>query len=417
MFLIFWLKNQKDSKAQSAEAKAKMLEIRKEIESGKISFEDAARKYSDDKASGERGGVLNWFEVNKMVPQFIKAISDIDTIGGISYPVETDYGIHLIKLIDLRKVPPYEEYLPELKRRVAKDTRSNRSKEVAVNRFKEQYKYKEYPKALQQFYTVVDSSIFKKSWRAEKADGMQKPMFKLNGKKYTQKDFAQYVENNQRTMGKGTIKFIVHKLYNQWVNNIVLSEKDSQLESEEFDFRMLVNEYHDGILLFNISDEMVWSKAIKDSAGLADFHSKHASNYMWKKRLEAEVFRVKNDSIAKVVKAYLKQDYPLDSIISLVNSNSKLNIGYEKGKYEQGDNRVIDGIPWQKGVHEFVSPEQLVYIVRVLNILEPSQKSLNEARGLITADYQNHLHDAWIKDLRKKYTVKLNQKIFDSIEE
>ena len=410
------VQNSKNVKVKNQEARKKMNEIRNEISSGKISFEDAAKKYSDDKASAERGGTLNWFEVNKMVPEFIKAISDIDSIGGISYPVETDYGVHLIKLLDLRKVPPYEQYVSELKNKVAKDSRSNKSKEVAVEKFKAKYKFKEYPKALDQFYTVVDSSIFKKSWKAEKASALKKTMFILAKKKYTQKDFAKYVENNQRTQGAGTIKFITHKLYNQWVSNIVLSTRDSHLEDEEFDFRMLVNEYHDGILLFNISDEMVWSKAIKDSVGLADFHDKNKANYTWKKRIDAEVYRAKNDSIAQLVQMYLLKDMPMDSILTRINSNSRLNLGYETGKYERGDNRVIDNIPQKKGVYRHTTNDHLYYIVRVKDVLNPTEKNLDEARGLITADYQNYLHDKWIKDLREKYQVKINNKVFESIE-
>ncbi len=398
------------------DGKAKINEIRNEILNNSITFEQAAMKYSDDRGSAEKGGELNWFEVSRMVPDFIKGISEIDTIGGISEPVETEYGWHLIKLLDLRKIPPYEEYLPELKNKVAKDSRSNKSREVAIERFKKEYKFKEYPKALQEFYTVVDSAILEKNWKATAASGLTKPLFVLNKKKFTQKQFATFVEANQRSVSKGTLKYMVHNLYNQWVNNMVLDEKSNNLEKEDFNFRMLMNEYHDGILLFNISDEKIWSKAINDTTGLSEFLSKNQSNYMWKPRVDAEIYRVKNDSIAQLVRNYLNAGMPLDSVIRLTNSSSSLNVGFERGKYEEGDNSIIDKAVKKVGVQQIENGDKLIFLVRINKILEAGSKELSEARGLITADYQNYLHDEWIKSLREKYSVTLNQKVFDSLE-
>lgn len=403
-------------KLSDAEAKKKINEIRKEILDGKITFEDAAKKYSEDRGSGEKGGVLNWFEVSKMVPQFIKAISEIDGVGKISEPVKTEYGWHIIKLIELRKLPSYKEYLPELKNKVSKDSRSNKSREAAVEKFKLEYGFKEYPKSLQKFYEVVDSSIISKSWTADKAARLKKVMFVLDGKKYTQQDFAKYLEKNQRTNGKGTIKYLVHNQYDRWIFSTVLKYKDSKLEEENFDFRMLVNEYHDGILLFNISDEMVWGKAIKDSLGLDKFYQEHKDNYMWKPRVEAEIYKAKNDSVATILRGYLNKKLELDSIVKLMNNKSKLSIGYERGKYEKGDNRIIDQIAPKVGLSDNIKSNNSIYIVKINSIIPAGNKKISEARGLITADYQNYLQDQWIKVLKEKYKVEINQEVLNSIE-
>ena len=403
-------------KLSEAEAKKKIKEIHQEIEDGKITFEEAAKKYSDDRGSGEKGGVLNWFEVSKMVPQFIKAISDIDTIGEISVPVKTEYGWHIIKLIDLRRLPSYEEYLPELKNKVSKDSRSNKSKEAAIEKFKKEYSFKEYPKELQKFYAVVDSTILNNSWTAEKANGLKKKMFVLDGKKYTQQDFAKYLEKNQRANRKGTVKYIVHNQYDRWINNTVLNYKDSKLEDENFDFKMLVNEYHDGILLFNISDEMVWGKAIKDTVGLEDFYQKNKDNYMWGDRIEAEIYKAKNDSVATILRSYLEAGLSLDSIVKLMNNKSKLSIGYERGKYEKGDNKIVDGVAPIVGLSKNVAKNNSVYIVKINKLLPATNKKISESRGLITADYQNFLQAEWIKELKTKYKVEINQEVLNSIE-
>ena len=405
-----------NEKLSDENAKAKIEEIREEIIDGKATFEEAASKYSDDKGTSDKGGELNWFEVSKMVPDFIKSIAELKNPGDISTSTKTEYGWHIIKLIELKKVPPYDEYVSELKNKIARDTRSNKSREVAIEKFKTQYKFKEYSKSLDKFYTVVDSSIYDHSWTDKKAAKLKKVLFELDGKKYSQKDFAKYVEQNQRLANGGTLKFIVHKLYNQWVDDAVISYKDSKLENENFDFKMLVNEYHDGILLFNISDELVWGKAIKDTLGLEKFYNDNKDKYLWSERTEAEIFRCKNDSVAKILRNYLNKNIELDSIVKMMNKNSQLNLGYDKGKFEKGDNKIVDKVDKVVGISKNIVAENSTYIVRISSIIPPVNKEISEARGLITADFQNFLQDKWIKELKDKYQVKINSEVLNSIE-
>lgn len=399
-----------------AKAQKRIQEIAAEIESGKIVFEEAAKKYSDDPGSASKGGELNPFEVTRMVPEFIKAISEIEGEGKISKPVKTSYGWHLIKLLDLRKVPPYNEYESTLKDKVSRDTRANRSKEVAIENFKKQYAFKENQKNLQKFYNTVDSSIFTSSWTASKAANLNLTLFTLAKKKYSTTDFANYLEKNQKIKKMGTIRFVVKEIYNSWVNQIILDYKNSQLEKEFYDFRMLVNEYHDGILLFNISDERIWSKAIKDTAGLEQFYDSHATNYLWKERVDADVYRCKNDTIATKLREMLAKGLTLDTIYKTLNSNSQLSLGFERGKFETGDNKAVDLAPRQAGLSQNILVDNFVYVVNLKDIIPAQPKKLNEAKGLITADYQNYLLDAWVKELRAKYPVKINQEVFKSVE-
>lgn len=394
----------------------KINEIYKDITSGKISFEDAAKAYSDDKGSAEKGGVLNWFEVNKMVPEFIQGISEIEKPGDISKPIKTRYGYHIIKLIELRKPGTYEEMLSEIKNKVARDSRSNKSKEVAIQNFKNQYAFKDYPKNLNKFFKKVDTNLSHYSWQKPNNVKFKKKLFVLDGKTYTENEFADFVAKNQRLAKKGTLKFMLHDLYKKWVDQTVMAHKDSKLEEENFDFRMLVNEYHDGILLFNISDEKIWGRAIKDSLGLQKFYEAHIKDYMWEKRLETEIYRCKSDSLAQVVASNLKSGVALEDLVKKINKGSQLNLGYEHGKYQMGEHKILKDIEWTPGISKVIHKDNSFYVVRVLKVIEPEPKKINEARGIITADYQNYLHDQWIKELEKKYSVNINQEVLKSIE-
>ncbi len=411
---IFAKVNDIDPEGDS-KANKRIQEIASEIASGAIDFEEAAKKYSDDPGSAAKGGELNWFEVSRMVPEFIKAISEIDGIGKISKPVKTSYGWHLIKLLELKKVPPFEEYESTLKDKVSRDARANRSKEVAIENFKKQYKFKEIPKNLQKFYNTVDSTIFTSSWTAAKASSLNLPLFSLAKKKYTTQDFASFLEKNQKIKKMGTIRFVVKEIYTNWVNQVILDYKDSQLEKENYDFRMLVNEYHDGILLFNISDEKIWSKAIKDTAGLENFYQNHSADYTWKERVDADVYRCKNDTVANMLRSFLGKGLSLDSIYKIINQNSQLSLGYEKGKFETGDHKAVDIAPRKVGISQNIPIDNFVYVLNIKEIIPPQTKKLNEAKGLITADYQNFLLDEWVSELRKKYPVKINQEVFGSV--
>ena len=406
--------NIKPIKGDTAAAKKKVDEILAKINSKSISFEDAAAKYSDDRGSAEKGGELPWFEVSRMVPEFIAAISKLQP-QQISEPVQTEYGWHIIKLLETKTIPSYRQYLPELKNKVAHDSRSNLGREAAIAEFKKEFKFKEYKKAMNQFYTVVDSSVFFQQWDAKKAASLSAVLFKLDGKKYYQQDFAKYLEQHQTSFKKGTIKFYVNNVYKNWVDNIVVNYKDSKLEDQNFDFKMLVNEYHDGILIFTLSDKEVWGRAIKDTSGLETFYEANKDNYMWKDRVDAVIYKCSNDSVAKEVRAMLEKGLKLDSIMRLANQNSSLNLGFERGKYEKGTNAIIDKVEKKKGISDNMKINNSTVIVVINEILPAQNKKLNEAKGLITADYQNYLEAAWIKRLHEKHKVVIHDEVLNSL--
>jgi peptidyl-prolyl cis-trans isomerase SurA len=400
---------------QSAEAinksKAKIDEIAAKIKAGNISFEEAARQYSDDKGSAEKDGLLPVFEVSRMVPEFIKAISSLQ-VDQVSEPVFTDYGWHLIKLVRLVKNPSYEEFLPSLQLKVTRDSRSNKSKESALAKFKTEFGFKEYPKVLTKFYSSVDSSIYNQKWTADKVNSTA-ILFKLNDKKYTANDFAKYLEGHQTMKRKGTIRYFTDKIYNQWVEEAVFATKDANLESEFRDFKMLMQEYHDGILLFAISDQEVWGKAIRDSLGLTRFYEENRGQYQWKERVEATIYKCGSDSVAQLVNKWLKAELKLDSIVKMANRNSALNLQFEKGKYEPEDNAIIDQIQKKLGISNIIKDGNTYVIVDVQQILPAQNKSIEEAKGIITADYQNYLEAQWIKQLHQSHQVNINKALIE----
>jgi len=403
-----------DNKQELAEKERKANEIYEQITNGDMSFEMAAKRFSDDRGSRDKGGELPIFEVNKMVPEFVEGVAKLDK-DEVSKPVLTQYGFHIIKLLDNFEQKSYEDSKAELNRLVARDSRSNKSKSAALEAFKKEFSFKEYKKNLEKFYDCVDSSIFKRNWKAEYASNCKKNLFKLDGNKYTQQDFAKYLEKQQKKFGEGTKKYFINQTYDQWLSEIVFDYKDKMLEKQYPEFRMLMKEYHDGILLFNISDKKVWGKAVNDSTGLEAFYEENKQNYMWDERVHADVWSAKNDSIAAIAREMIKKGIPNDSIARTLNNNSSLNVSYQTSKFLDGANEFVDNANKKIGLSENIEKENVIIFVNVLEILPAQPKELSEARGLITADYQNQLEKEWMKELKSNYQVKVNKEILEKI--
>lgn len=381
-------------------------------------FEELVMKNSDDKGSAIRGGVLPWFGVNRMVPEFIEAISALKDSGQISKPVLTNYGWHIIKLIDRKGIGSFEDVAGDLKQKIAKDARSNKGREVTIAQVKKKYNFKDYPVAKTEFYKVVNDSVFKGKWDVNNAKDLNKPMFVLGNKTYTQQEFAKYIDKKQKRRVIVDIQLYVDRMYKDFIEESCIDYKDSQLENEYPEFKALMGEYRDGILLFELTDEKVWSKAIKDTSGLEEFYKNNRDKYMWdEQRIDASLFTSKDEKAINQARKYAlkaaKKGYTDKDILNMVNKDTTL-VKVERDKYVKGENKLFDNIPWEKGVKEIISDDGYTLIV-VNDILPPGPKTLDEARGLVTADYQNYLEKQWIDELKKKYEVVIYDDVLSTI--
>jgi peptidyl-prolyl cis-trans isomerase SurA len=159
---------------------------------------------------------------------------------------------------------------------------------------------------------------------------------------------------------------------------------------------------------------------LKDTLGLEEFHKQNLANYMWSNRVEAVVYKSKDAKIAKATRKLVakraKKGTSIDAIRAEINESSQLNLQTETGTFSKGDNETVDGVNWVLGITEDkINADGSVTFVEITKVLEPTPKTLQEARGLITADYQTYLEQNWIKELRNKYPVEVKRDIFESI--
>ena len=177
-----------------------------------------------------------------------------------------------------------------------------------------------------------------------------------------------------------------------------------------------MQEYRDGILLFELTDQKVWSKAVKDTSGSKEFYDAHKTNYMWDERADASVYSCSDDKIAAQVRKLLLKKKTEKDILTEVNKNSQLNLQVEARLFTKGENEFVDK-NWNPGTSANLISEKdkKVIIVVTTKLLKPEPKAYNDAKGMVTADYQGFLEKQWIDSLKKKYPVTIDKNVLSTV--
>lgn len=185
---------------------------------------------------------------------------------------------------------------------------------------------------------------------------------------------------------------------------------DAHLEEKHADLRNLVKEYHDGILLFDVSLREVWDKANQDTEGLAAFFKANKKNYTWDEpRFKGHIIYAKDEKVAKVAKQIVKSADP-DSVMSYldnrVNIDSVMYVKVERGLWTAGKNAAVDKYGFKKKDAEYTASEEFPVVVAVGKVIKAPQV-FGDERGRVTTDYQDYLEKEWIATLRNKYPVEI----------
>jgi peptidyl-prolyl cis-trans isomerase SurA len=405
------------SAEDEAAMKQKADNIYKELmaQDGK-NWNEMVKQYTDDKGTISRNGALSNFTVSRIVPEFIEACKSLE-IDQIAQPVRTNYGYHIIKLLSKSGVGSFEKESKGLSERIEKDQRSKKSEEVVLKQVKNEYKFKQNDKNLEAFMATIDSTILRNAYEPTTDVDMNATLFSMEGNPTKVKDFVDYIKSNMTNQKYVTPATYAYQLYESFRNTTILDYADAHLEDKYPEFKALVQEYKDGIMLFDLMDSEVWNKAVKDTVGLKEFHERNAAKYMWGDRVQASIITVtRNESLPKV-KALLDSGIELDSLKNAIKRDSINYAFVRKGYYQRGDNQYVDQTEWKAGVRNEISStvDQSTTIVCIREVRKPEQKTLKEARGLVTSDYQVELEQKWVQSLKERYPVKINEKVLDKV--
>jgi len=396
-------------------SKKKIEEIYQKIQKG-ASFEKMALEFSEDRQSAAKGGELKWIKPGETFVEFDSIAFSLKENGVISSPVMTPAGWHIIKQIDVKPVGDLSSMRSELKSKIQRDTRSQISKESFINKLKAEYGYTAKTKSLKKLSATMDSSIYAGKWKYKSNKNMLKEVAAFADQTITLEDVAKFIEKTQRPMREKNIEGMVQKKFDALITSKIMDYEKSQLERKHPEYKSLLKEYRDGILLFEITDQKVWSKGVKDTVGLKSFYESHKSEYMWSNRTDAKIFSSSKEKVVKeAFKMYNMGSIKTDSIINLLNKDSQLNLKYEEGVLTDSEHEFLKSANWKEGINAIQKiGDKHVFIV-VNEKLPSGPKKLNEAKGLITAAYQDSLEKEWISQLREKYKVTINTDVLYTI--
>ena len=413
---VYLIVDEKDPEKSDSLMRAKAYNIYKEIDKDGKNWDMIVRKYSDDKGSAAHGGMLTPFKVSQVVPEFITVIKNMNP-GDISEPVKTNYGYHIIKLIGTSGVKSFEEEKEGITKLVEKDIRAKVSEEVVLKRLKKENNFKEYIKVKDAFIATVDSTLKEGKYVVAANVDQNKVLFKFGKQAYKISDFVEYIQNNQKSQPFMSAASYAYQLYDSFLKDSAFAYEDAHLEEKYPDFRLLVQEYHDGILLFDLMDKQVWKKAEMDTAGIKSFYEEHKNDYMWGKRVRTIVMTVAGDESLARAEELIRQDISFDSIRSIVKNEGLKGVTVKYPYFQSGDNFDIDETEWSVGTVRVIpsTVDNTTKIIKIVDVREPEPKTYKEARGVITSAYQAKLEEEWLHSLKMKYTKTIDEKLLEKV--
>lgn len=410
-----------DPKESEEKTAAKRIQdIYKQLqETGK--FEELAREFSDDLNSANQGGKLNKFGTGGInSSKFEDVAFGLKASDEISQPFESEYGWHIVKLMEKHPVQPFEELKKPLAEKIKKSPRARRITTAFTDKLKKQYKVTINDAELKAIKSNVTDSVFSGTWTNTKNyKNYNTPVMNMTGKSWTAGDFYTYLETQQKkdyTPYK-TKEAKIQAAFDGYVESSLIDFYDQNLERDNKDFAFVYNEYKEGILLFNLLENKIWNRAKEDSLGQQQYFEANKEKYIWKRRLDLVLTQNTTEDAAKQVKQMLEKNMPLQEIKDALNTDGRTKVMVSSGTVEENYNRLPDNFKVQLGVSDVYSDESTNFfkVIQVKEIIEPKAKTLDEARGSVINDYQQQLEKDWLSSLRDGHSIKIDTKVLKEV--
>jgi peptidyl-prolyl cis-trans isomerase SurA len=403
----------KDADSTTVEtAQQKADEIYQKVISGE-DFATLAKEFSDDKGSGQQGGLLGWFGKGRMVKEFEEAAFSLKEKGEISQPVRSQYGFHIIKLEDKRGIEPLEQKRSQIINFLGRSSKYHLLYKPGEDALKAKANFTANEKVLNELYKLANAYQLSDSVFQAKING-DEILFTVWGTTYNVGDFISYAERNAAS---ALSTDVLNDRYNDYVIEVLKKEENKNLEAQYPEFKNLMQEYRDGFLSFEITQNEVWEKAPKDTVGLTSFFLDNKDKYKWDEpRYKGYVILCKDKKIKKEAEKIIKKS-DLDVAIKLItekfNADSIKHVKIEKKLFQRGNNPYVDEVIFKTGKAEI--NEDYPVLLLTGKLLPDGPESYADVGGLVISDYQNYLEEKWIQKLRKEYPIEIFPEVIKTI--
>jgi peptidyl-prolyl cis-trans isomerase SurA len=385
-------------------AKLRIQEIYNKLEDGE-SWEEMVMKYTEDYGSKNAGGKITEFGTGRqrMVAEFEDAAFMLKNNGDYSQPVQTAYGWHIIKRLDVKELGSFDDLEKEIQQRVNRDERALSTQKSFIAKLKREYKFKDNArKQLKWFYK--NAKFENEAWKF--ANSRKNPvLFSFSSVEINRADFVAYLSEITAVPPKVDMKTFINAKYYEFTDEQILAYEEAQLDAKYPTFRALMTEYNDGVLLYEIMNDKVWNRALRDTAGLRTYFNGNRAQFRWKDRIDADVFMCDSREIAQQVVGFINEGLSAKEVTEKANGKSALNVILRSQKMEIENTDYLNGRTFVDGLNEIFEFNGKFYVVVNKAFIPASNKELDDTRGAVTAAYQQHLEQKWIEELMAKYKV------------
>ena len=384
-------------------------------------FGKMARWFSDDKITYGNSGEMPEFGSGKYAIDFENEIFKLKKDNEISKPFLTEYGYHIVKRLSQTPVSTDKNdkaYQFELKQKIQQDSRINSARELFVKEVLKQTGFKKTGAVSDaDLYRYADSVIANP--KSETGNSRlypisNKTLYTYAKTSLTGKDWLDFVRSYK---GSGELYQGENNaaLVEKFITSSVIDYYKKHLEDYNPEFRYQMQEFKDGNVLFEIMEKNIWGKAANDTLALQKYYRENKGKYLWAASADIILFNCTNKIIAEEARAALLKGKNWKKI----EEESSNNIQADSGRFEITQLPVKFGTGAASGyISEIVvNPVDgnTNFVQLIHNYPPDAQRSFDEARGLVINDYQNILEEKWINELKKKYPVKINDAVFQSL--
>lgn len=387
-------------------------------------FGDLAKRFSEDQQSAPNNGNIGFFGINRYEASFENAAFALAKDGDYSRPVQSRVGWHIIKRISNKGIQPFEVEKARLEAKVSQDPRFEVAKAALLDKIKQENDFREQRAVLDQFAAVQNDTFLTFRWKAPEPPSPA-VLFTLNGDyEVSLGDFTNWLNRASRKRlrlgANGDVQAAIYELYNDFVQEKLLEFEEQQLEHRYPEFKALMREYREGILLFEATKMLVWDKASQDTLGLRKFYDSIKGKYRWGQRARTSVYRISETYRNRLpeIRAFAATN-SAEEVKSKFNTEEEIVVNIEEMMIEKNRNVPPELVSanWEVGVmsQNETTRSGTIKFYKFEEILPPSTKSLQDARGYVIADYQDYLEEQWVAELEKEYPVKINRKVFEML--
>ena len=377
------------------------------------SFETLAKQFSDDKSSASKGGVMNPFksgDINSEV--FVDTAFNLNEIGSMSKPIQTQYGWHILKLILKSPIQPYEIIKQDLEKKVKRDSRSLIIRKKMIEKLVS--KYEIFEPNLDLISQLITKNANESSW-VLKATKLKDVFLRIEDKIYTYETFLKFLNQNNRLYVKSKSNYeFIKKQYKTFFENNLFEYKKNNLINENEEFANILKEYEDGLLLFDIMQDKIWDVAKNDTLALKLFYDNNVSKFKSKEKIIGTIISSKDKKhLKKVIKLWEK---------SIINKEISNQLNYKSqviilstGEFEITDPLLPQNKNFKKGISKIIEFENNYVVLKVQDIIPTKTLPFEKIKGSVISKYQSFLETNWVEKLANKYHIKIDNKVLKEL--